>query len=338
MDNISLLKYAVGSFIASLLVGGLSILYHQLPREPAIPKGLKRIPSPPGANLFSGHAKLFKPVTNNPSQSQMVNWAREYGEIYQIRLGSRRIVVISSPESIKEIFDRQGAVTGSKPRFRVAQDVLSGGYRMLFMPYGKLWRSIRSVTHQALTAKSANAMKPSQDLESVRYVYDILTDSGDFWNHVKRYTSSVIMYATYGKRVETLDDPLLKAIQAETKVFSDTVVTRFAVDQYPVLEKIPKQLQWWRAKYEKYHRKEVELWLGLWNSLKKQVQAGIHTECFVDKFMEVDYPRMGISETQGAYVAGTMLEAGMGKATCSMCTDWSILIKVVIRHYSIITQ
>ena len=59
--------------------------------------------------------------------------------------------------------------------------------------------------------------------------------------------------------------------------------------------------------------KEVELWTGLWNSLKKQVQTGIHTECFVEKFMEVDYPRMGISEVQGAYVASTMLEAGMGK-------------------------
>jgi hypothetical protein len=78
------------------------------------------------------------------------------------------------------------------------------------------------------------------------------------------------------------------------------VVTRFAVDQYPVLERISKRLQWWRAKYEKYHLKEVELWTGLWNSLKKQVQAGIHTKCFVEKFMEVDYPRMGISEAQGA--------------------------------------
>lgn len=91
------------------------------------------------------------------------------------------------------------------------------------------------------------------------------------------------------------------------------VVTRFAVDQYLVLERTLKRFQWWRAKYEKYHLKEVELWTELWNSLKKQVQARIHTECFVEKFMEVDYPRMSISEVQGAYVASTKLEAGMGK-------------------------
>ena len=43
------------------------------------------------------------------------------------------------------------------------------------------------------------------------------------------------------------------------------------------------------------------------------MQAGIHTECFVEKLMEVDYPRMGILEVQRAYVAGAMLEAGMGR-------------------------
>ena len=138
---------------------------------------------------------------------------------------------------------------------------------------GGLWRRIRSATYQALTAKSANAMKSSHDLALVRYVYDILTDPEDFWNHVKWYTSSVIMYATYGKRVESLDDARLGAVQEESKAFSDWFVTRFAVDQYSVLERILKRFQWWRAKDEKYYLKEVELWTGLLNSLKKQVQG-----------------------------------------------------------------
>ena len=44
-----------------------------------------------------------------------------------------------------------------------------------------------------------------------------------------------------------------------------------------------------------------------------KVRAGIHTEYFVEKFMGVDYPCMDVPEVQGAYVAGTILEAGMGK-------------------------
>ena len=57
---------------------------------------------------------------------------------------------------------------------------------------------------------------------------------------MKLFTSSVIMYATYGKRVESLDDARLRTIQEEIKAFSDCVVTGFAVDQYPMLERIPK--------------------------------------------------------------------------------------------------
>ena len=71
-------------------------------RSPSIPKGLQRPPSPPGARLFSGHAHLWSGgVTNNPSQSQLVKWAREHGEIYEIRLGAERWVILSSPEAVK---------------------------------------------------------------------------------------------------------------------------------------------------------------------------------------------------------------------------------------------
>ncbi|KIW99521.1 uncharacterized protein Z518_11260 [Rhinocladiella mackenziei CBS 650.93] len=50
--------------------------------------------------------------------------------------------------------------------------------------------------------------------------------------------------------------------------------------------------------------------MSLWNGLKKQLEAGIRTGCFVEKFMETDYPQMGISEIEAAYIAGTMIEAG----------------------------
>lgn len=155
-------------------------------------------------------------------------------------------------------------------------------------------------------------MKSQQDLESRRYLYDVLTNPNNFLNHVKRYASSVIIYSTYGRRVTSLDDPILQAIYEETSVFAKAFGTRFLVDQFPLLEKLPKRLQWWRIKYEPFHQKEVELWMGLWNGLKKNLGAGIRTGCFVEKFMEVDYPQMGISEIEAAYIAGTMIEAGSG--------------------------
>jgi hypothetical protein len=153
-------------------------------------------------------------------------------------------------------------------------------------------------------------MKPSQDLESHRYLYDLLTEPAKFWNHVKRYSNSVIMYATYGRRVTSIDDPVLKDIYAEAAVFGECMGQVHAVDKYPILENLPYSIQWWRRKWAPFHLKELKLWLGLWDGLKAQMAKGIRTGCFAERFMEEDYPKMGISKNQAAYVAGTMIEAG----------------------------
>lgn len=155
-------------------------------------------------------------------------------------------------------------------------------------------------------------MKPLQDVESRRYLHDLLVDPANFLSHVKRYSASVIMYVTYGRRIESLDDPLLEEIYRETTFFGETFGKQFAVDQYPILERLPRVLHWWRYKYEPYHQKELDLWLGLWNELKERLAQGVRTGSFSENFMEVDYPKLGISEAQAAYIAGTMIEAGSG--------------------------
>ncbi len=183
----------------------------------------------------------------------------------------------------------------------------------LAQPYGKKWRSLRAIDHRCLSIKSAEAIKPSSSLESHRYLLDILRDPDNFLDHVKRYTSSVIMYSIYGRRVLDLDEAVLKAIYEETSHFSEAMAQVHTVDQYPILERLPKSLQWWRPKWEAYHQKEVELCMGLWNDLKKRLNAGVRTGCFAEKFQEEDYLAMGISETQAAYAAGSMIEAGSGR-------------------------
>jgi len=69
---------------------------------------------------------------------------------------------------------------------------------MLFMPYGtphvqpfnteigEDWRKIRQIIHGLLTPKASDKFKPSQDLKSKKYLYDLLTDNEDnmkFYQH-----------------------------------------------------------------------------------------------------------------------------------------------------------
>jgi hypothetical protein len=207
----------------------------------------------------------------------------------------------------------------------MVSDIVSGGKRMLFMPYGITiiqhsnpeigddWRRIRQIIHGLLTPKSSDKFKPSQDLESKKYLFDLLTDNEDnmkFYQHVRRYTSSVIMWATYAKRVETLEDQDLQEIYQELMNFS-TVVARgaYLVEEFPIIAKIiPRSLQWWRPYGERLHSLEANLWLRLWRQLAAKMENGTAEFCYVRGFMEQKWKEMGVSELQGAYVAGTMIE------------------------------
>lgn len=64
---------------------------------------------------------------------------------------------------------------------------------------------------------------------------------------------------------------------------------------------------------EPFRKQGDELMLRLWNGLNKQREAGIRTGCFVERFIETNYPKLGISDLEAAWVAGSMIEAGSGQ-------------------------
>jgi hypothetical protein len=60
------------------------------------------------------------------------------------------------------------------------------------------------MVHKLLTPKMSEAFVPSQEFEAKQLMYDLLTDNAEeteFYNHVRRYTLSVVMTSTYGRRV-----------------------------------------------------------------------------------------------------------------------------------------
>ena len=162
-------------------------------------EGRSTVPGPPGLP-FIGNAHQ---LTRFPNQTYM-RWAKDYGEIYKIRLGWYDWYMLNTPEAVKEVMDRHSNVTSSRVPMPVVSDALSGGMRFLLMPYGKDWRQLRSVAHRLLTPKMSDTFQPSQEFEAKQLLYEMLTDNKsqrEFYMHIRRYTVSVIMTSTYGKRV-----------------------------------------------------------------------------------------------------------------------------------------
>jgi hypothetical protein len=90
----------------------------------------------------------------------------------------------------------------------VANDALSGGLRFLFMPYGAMWRRLRGLSHKLLTPNMSNTFKPSQEWEGKMLLEEVLQKCAESkegnkesYKAVRRYTTSVMMTSTYGKRI-----------------------------------------------------------------------------------------------------------------------------------------
>jgi hypothetical protein len=96
---------------------------------------------------------------------QFEKWAKEYGPIYSVMLGTKSMFVISSDHAVKELLDKKSANTSSRPALYTGEDLLSRGKRMVMMvnclhiakrpftnatqTYGASWRTVRMTPEAA---------------------------------------------------------------------------------------------------------------------------------------------------------------------------------------------
>lgn len=302
---------------------------------------------PPGTHHAPGPAGL--PILGNAHQlgrqphQQITAWAREYGELYKIRLGWNDWYMICSPDACKDILDKQSAYTSSRNPQPVAGDTLSGGMRFLLMPYGPEWRKLRGTSHKLLTPAVSATFKPSQEFEAKMLVEEILNGADQkngndvSYMAIRRYTVSVIMTSTYGRRIpQWVSDAT--AWHSEKSLFGQdcdevrgiySLMSDFSVvgkpgaylaDALPFLGKLPIQLQWWRKGLQPLFEKQANLWMSFWTSLKTQMETKQAPECFVKQFIESDYEKQGIKELQAAFLAGSMIEAGSETTSAALNT------------------
>jgi cytochrome P450 len=313
------------------------IIYSRYKKRP--PRGTHHAPGPAGLPILGNAHQLG----SQPHQ-QITAWARDYGELYKIRLGWNDWYMICSPEACKDILDKQSAHTSSRAPQPVAGDTLSGGMRFLFMPYGPEWRKLRSISHRLLTPNVSATFKPSQEFEAKILLEEVLKGADEKTGNdvsfmaIRRYTVSVIMTSTYGRRIPRwVSISQNKVRQGKAKGLQDcdevrniyslmndfSIVAKpgtYLADALPFLGNLPLRLQWWHSGLKPLFDKQANLWMSFWTSLKTQMETKQAPECFVKQFIESDYEKQGISELQAAFLAGSMIEAGSETTSAALNT------------------
>ena len=78
----------------------------------------------------------------------LISWAQKYGELFRTTSATTEFIWINSRQAFKELIDKKSAIYSSRHPMPMTSDVVSAGRRMLFMPYGKEWRSFRGIIHK----------------------------------------------------------------------------------------------------------------------------------------------------------------------------------------------
>jgi hypothetical protein len=64
---------------------------------------------------------------------QFEKWAREYGPIYSLMLGTKTLIVLSSDEAVKDLLDRRSGIYSHRQEMYISQTLCSGDLRLLMM-------------------------------------------------------------------------------------------------------------------------------------------------------------------------------------------------------------
>ncbi|TFY83156.1 hypothetical protein EWM64_g847 [Hericium alpestre] len=196
-------RYLLVDFLV-LFAFGLATLW--------VRRSRKRAAMPPGPRSHGLWLDNSREVLKSGKPRWMVfgKWKDEYGLIFTIRLGTKVGVVISSAQIAWDLLEKRGDIYSSRPRNIVAGEILSRGFRGLFAPYGDKWRKFRKILNIGLSGKQALTCRAFQTLESAVLLQQILDTPASFLHHVERFAVSTVFSISYGRRIKSIEDPIVK--------------------------------------------------------------------------------------------------------------------------------
>ncbi|KAM0715223.1 hypothetical protein Q7P37_009688 [Cladosporium fusiforme] len=275
---------------------------------------------PPGPPTLPIIGNLHQ-IPRKDAHLQFQAWAREYGPVYSLILGTKVMIVLSSPEAVRDLLDRRSAIYSDRIDAYVGATLASRDQKILTMRYGTQWRAARKAFHSMLHVNVAKSYVPYQCLESKQMLCEILDDPVNFQHALQRYTNSLTTQMSYGWRTPTYQDPKMKLLYESCEKYCELNHTGFAAlaDFFPVLRLLPGFLVPTKADANHLYEEQKHLFLGHWNDVKKSMHAGTSNPC-----MAVDLARLQekerFSDEEAAFLVGNGLEAGSDTTASAMYT------------------
>ncbi|NXD86738.1 CP1A4 protein, partial [Halcyon senegalensis] len=214
-----------------------------------VPKGLKSPPGPRGYPILGNVLELRK-----DTHLALTRLSQKYGDVMEVRIGTRPVVVLSGLETIKQALVKQGEDFMGRPdlySFRYVAD----GQSLAFSPdSGEVWKARRKLAQNALktfsiapspTASSTCLLEEHVSKEADYLVTKFLQlmdekKSFDPYRYLVVSVANVICAMCFGKRYDHNDEELLNVVNLSNE-FGDVAAAGNPADFIPVLQYLPSR-------------------------------------------------------------------------------------------------
>ncbi|KAF8855770.1 cytochrome P450 [Acephala macrosclerotiorum] len=235
--------------------------------------------------------------------------AKKMGEMFTCKIGVNTWVFLNSSRVVNDLMEKRSAIYSSRTNLPMTDKIMSGGNRILLMPYSDRWRALRKIMHSILNKTKGTTFQPFQDLESKHLIYDYLHNPDKWHNANQRFANSVIMSVVFGKRMELGDPKTRELLETSSEILGALQPGASIADVLPMLENLPKPLQWWRPSGERAYQKCLKVYRREVEELREKEKNGTARECFATEFLRnPETAKWG--EEQTLFALGSLMEAG----------------------------
>ncbi|KAH7412820.1 cytochrome P450 [Cadophora sp. MPI-SDFR-AT-0126] len=284
------------------------------------PTGTEYPPGPKGLPLLGS----LLDIPPFHSWLQFFTWSKKYGPLYQISIAGQSHIILSTQKIADELLRERGTLYSSRDQLPMAAVLVSDNLRPLFLPYNDVWRRGRKVMHNLTMVSAATSYQPIQEQESLRALRDLIDVPEKYETWFERYAGGLMMRIAFGKMVVTGEEKVLKRILRVVHTVERVASPgAYLVDIVRSLMYLPKFLAPFKREARKLHAEELDLFRGLQNDVRKSKDGG---ENFTSKFLD-GQEKSGLSDDEGAYVVGTLFEAGAGTTSAALM---SFLLAMIV--------
>ncbi|XP_070573918.1 steroid 17-alpha-hydroxylase/17,20 lyase-like [Ptychodera flava] len=202
-----------------------------------------RLPAdfPPGPRGWPFVGSMFDLATD--PIGALTNFSRQYGDIFSIKIGGQRAVVLNDIKSVLEALVKKQNEYAGRPWFFSVDLMTEGGEDIAFANLSPKWKALRKIAHQSIRnyASGHKLEKLVSEEAFTRLKKAICEKKGEPFQPqplLMLMVSNVVAAMCFGQSYE-LDDPEFQAILKFIKDINDAFRYGLLADFVPIFRYVP---------------------------------------------------------------------------------------------------